>query len=68
MEHLLKINLILCKEKPSTNEKDQFLLDHSEINKKDMYDHMASIVVWRILQPSPKFISSSLFDTEKFDR
>lgn len=58
---------MLCKEKHSTNKKDQLLLDHSEVNQKDMYDCMASIVVWRILQPSPKFILFSFFDTEKFD-
>lgn len=42
MEHFQKIDLILSKEKNSKNKRDQFVVDHANMNKKDVYGHMAT--------------------------
>lgn len=56
MKHFQKTDLILSKKKASSNKKDQFLIDHAEMNKKAVYGVVATILLSRILQLTPKFI------------
>lgn len=56
MKYFQKIDLILSKKKASSNKKYQFHIDHAEMNKKGVYGVVATILLGRILQLTPKFI------------
>lgn len=44
---------------------DPFFIDHAEMNKKDVYGHMATILLAEFYNPLPSLLSSSLLTLQE---